>query len=439
MEATLNLNNYTDKEILDLFGISEQDCKNKNKIKDQYNTIVENIKTQNEFTPDFKRDLIEFLTKALDRMIEGLKQDYKLAESSFTPNLEKSETFNNEHQVIKKNNKKSLTSLINPIRTDRIGKLLNINTVFRDNYYNTRSSDFTFNLPAPINNVIGVSLETAEIENTYYAFNALNRTNEIVVEIYNVESANGQPLTAEDGANSLITQNKKKIITIKEGNYTGESLADYLNLSVFSHGELARIACKYDSSTRKFSFFKDNRDADDGGLPDTNTIWYRFNLDFRLAENPDRPIQLNMGWILGYRQQYYDWDTDFTDSSGVSYNKQEGYNPEATYDTLGSKYYILSVDDFNKNYSNTLTSPFQESMFNDQNAIAKIPNNPNLQQLDDIFYQSRREYFGPVNIKKMHIKLLDELGRVVNLNNNDYSFSIVIEQLYDAHANKIFN
>ena len=28
-----------------------------------------------------------------------------------------------------------------------------------------------------------------------------------------------------------------------------------------------------------------------------------------------------------------------------------------------------------------LTSPFQESMFNDQNSIAKIPNNPNLQQL----------------------------------------------------------
>ena len=139
MDATLNLNNYTDKEILDLFGISEQDCKNKNKIKDQYNTIVENIKTQSEFTPDFKRDLIEFLTKALDRMIEGLKQDYKISKDLI--DLEKSETFNNEHQVIKPNNKKSLTALINPIRTDRIGKLLNINTVFRDNY-NTRSSDF---------------------------------------------------------------------------------------------------------------------------------------------------------------------------------------------------------------------------------------------------------------------------------------------------------
>ena len=86
----------------------------------------------------------------------------------------------------------------------------------------------------PINNVIGVSLETAEIENTYYAFNGLNRTNEFVVEIYNVESANGQPLTAEDGANSLITQNKKKIITIKQGNYTGESLAELLWIYLFS-------------------------------------------------------------------------------------------------------------------------------------------------------------------------------------------------------------
>ena len=216
-------------------------------------------------------------------------------------------------------------------------------------------------------------------------------------------------------------------------------LEDYLNTYVFADLSLNRIACSYDDITRKFRFFRDYRSIAQGGQPQTTGVRHAFNLDFRLEDDPNRPIQLNMGWILGYRQQYYDWFTDYTDSSGVSFDKQEGFNPEAIYDTLGSKYYILSIDDFNKNYSNTLTSPFQESMFNDQNAIAKIPNSPNLQQLDDIFYQSRREYFGPVNIKKMRIRLLDELGRVVDLNNNDYSFSIVIEQLYDAHANKILN
>jgi len=437
MEATLNLNNYTDKEILDLFGISEQDCKNKNKIKDQYNTIVENIKTQNEFTPDFKRDLIEFLTKALDRMVEGLKQDYKLAESSFTPNLEKSVTFNNEHQVIKKNNKKSLTSLINPIRTDRIGKLLNINTVFRDNYYNTRSSDFTFNLPAPINNVIGVSLETAEIENTYYAFNALNRTNEIVVEIYNVESANGQPLTAEDGANSLITQSKKKIITIKEGNYTGESLADYLNLSVFSHGELARIACKYDSSTRKFSFFKDNRDADDGGLPDTNTIWYRFNLDFRLLDDLNRDIQKNMGWLLGFRKQQYNFVDNYVSKDEVTDKCTEGFCCEATCNTRGTPYIYVSVDMFNNNHSQSIISPFSESAFNDTSILAKLKNritNFNYES-GGLLYGFKRDYFGPVTVSRMRIRILDQYGDIVDLNNNDFSFTLKFDQMYNLNMN----
>ena len=214
-------------------------------------------------------------------------------------------------------------------------------------------------------------------------------------------------------------------------------LEDYLNTYAFSDSSLNRIACKYDEITRKFRFFRDYRTNANGGLPYDASFNYCFNLDWRLNHDPSRPIQLNMGWILGYRQQYYSWGQDYTDSSGVSWEKQEGYNPEATYDNLGSRYFILCIDDFNKNYSNTLTSPFQESVYTDQNAIAKVPNNPNLINFDDIFYQSRRSYFGPVNIKRLHIKLMDEMGRIVDLNNNDFSFSIQIEQLYDSHANNI--
>ena len=61
-----------------------------------------------------------------------------------------------------------------------------------------------------------------------------------------------------------------------------------------------------------------------------------------------------MGWILGYRQQYYNWENDYVDNSSVSYISQEGYNPEAVYDNLGCRYFILCINDFNKNYSNTL-------------------------------------------------------------------------------------
>ena len=43
-----------------------------------------------------------------------------------------------------------------------------------------------------------------------------------------------------------------------------------------------------------------------------------------------------------------------------------------------------------------------------------------------------RLYFGPVNIRKMSIQLLTDRGTVVDLNNSNWSFSFVCEQLYRA-------
>jgi hypothetical protein len=43
-----------------------------------------------------------------------------------------------------------------------------------------------------------------------------------------------------------------------------------------------------------------------------------------------------------------------------------------------------------------------------------------------------RVYFGPVNISRMSIKLLTDRGDVVDLNNSNWSFSLVCEQLYKS-------
>jgi hypothetical protein len=42
----------------------------------------------------------------------------------------------------------------------------------------------------------------------------------------------------------------------------------------------------------------------------------------------------------------------------------------------------------------------------------------------------QRLYFGPVNIHRMTIKLLTDRGNLVDLNNTDWSFSFICEQLY---------
>jgi hypothetical protein len=45
-----------------------------------------------------------------------------------------------------------------------------------------------------------------------------------------------------------------------------------------------------------------------------------------------------------------------------------------------------------------------------------------------------RLYFGPVNIHRMRIKLVDDKGNTVDLNNADWSFSFVCEQLYQQSS-----
>ena len=436
--ATFNLNNYTDVEVLDLFGISKKDCQDKDKIYDQYNTIVNNIKTQNEFTPDFKTDLTQFLSKALKRMIANVEnKDYKMSQSNFTPDLVKSETFNNDHHIIKPNNKKSLTSLINPIRTDRIGKLLNINTVFRDNYYKTNSSDFSFSLPAPINNVISVSLETAEIDNTYYAFNEKNKSNEFTIETYDIQSTDGRKITSANNDNAEIVNKQKKVIKIKEGNYSGPEIADYLNKSLFSDNELARVVCNYNSNTKKFSFYRDRRDHDEGGLPDIETTIYCFNIDFRIQYDSRREIQKNMGWLLGFRKQTYYFEEDYVSSGNINTTVSEGYQSEATCKCKGTPYMYVSIDCYNNNHTQSIISPFSESAFNDTNILAKLKNRGNNFNYESggLLYGFKRDYFGPVTVSKMKIRLLDQYGDVIDLHNNDYSFTLKFDQMYNLNIN----
>ena len=43
---------------------------------------------------------------------------------------------------------------------------------------------------------------------------------------------------------------------------------------------------------------------------------------------------------------------------------------------------------------------------------------------------NKRIYFGPVDIDRLRVKLLDDKGNLVNLHGNDWSFTMIIEQLY---------
>ena len=58
----------------------------------------------------------------------------------------------------------------------------------------------------------------------------------------------------------------------------------------------------------------------------------------------------------------------------------------------------------------------------------------NLHQRDSGFTHNSnrtREYFGPVDIQRLTIELKDEFGRIIDLNNMDWSFTLAFEKKFN--------
>ena len=79
-----------------------------------------------------------------------------------------------------------------------------------------------------------------------------------------------------------------------------------------------------------------------------------------------------------------------------------------------------------------------------KNIIAKIPYGCNLSPLtvstnsfptmfinDESIISSDRQYFGPIHLQKIAIRLLNRYGNVVDLNLLDFSFTLEMNVLYE--------
>jgi hypothetical protein len=131
-------------------------------------------------------------------------------------------------------------------------------------------------------------------------------------------------------------------------------------------------------------------------------------------------LPLKLGWLLGFREGYYTGATKYV-SEGVT-------------DLLGPKYMYLVVDDFNNNVSDGFYGAFTSSILN-KNILARITLQGSvfsiLGQNNFNLITSPRQYFGPVDIQKMQIQLLDEYGRILDFNNMDFSFCLTFQTVYD--------
>lgn len=413
MNFDLNVNNYKKNELIEMFDLPPNYNSEIVDIKEA--KLRESILNNKEIKNEVRMKTIYFLTEAKKILLGDVYQKVEVAKekvqdyfnSIYDLKPVKIDDADNEHMLQIRENRPYLSSfpseffpgVINPLKR-RINKQnLNIDTRFRENYYGSPSSNFNVTLPLMINNVLTMQLAAIELPTTFY----------------NISKQYGNNFF------TLVVNSVAQVVNIPDGNYTYNGIVNLLNTTMTNIG-----------GDFQYIVFGININNNNGsgqmfvGISSTTPLGTIANLslNFQADRNgiDDRstPLPLKLGWTFGFRNGVYE----------NSFN----YVSEGVVDLLGPRYLYLVVDDFNNNVNNNFYSAFNSSILN-KNILARISLQGNT---FNIFTENNlnivttpRQYFGPVKIQNLNIQLLDEYGRVIDLNNMDYSFSLTFQTAYD--------
>lgn len=386
----------------------------------------------------FQYDVPDYMDRELDRL------KIKLLTNNDTINNDPSKFVIN-HKIgskeVDRSVEKKKFKRVNPIKRELYNTVLTINTKYRNNYYGSKSTDFLVDLSNPVKNVTGLKISNAELQNTYYTVSNYLKTNVFYIHLTRLTGAPSVPVTG------------MYKIEIPDGNYTSLDAVSAINGGGFGlkkaklYSNLTTVVdlstiiiASYDTMTKKIIF----------SLQTAAVLNYKFDLDFVLHGEVERDIAKNLGWLLGYHKPYYSFDDTKTidgikyeasyekttkiDTVGVGVSiTKVGFQPEAPADFTGTKFFLIEVNDFNNNSMQSFYYPGTFNSLKMKDLLGKIPNNAGATILFEDSYgpiNPTRYYLGPVNIQKLHIRLLDENGVVVDLNNVDFALTFELEVLH---------
>jgi hypothetical protein len=217
------------------------------------------------------------------------------------------------------------------------------------------------------------------------------------------------------------------ILQIEEGNYTASDLILALNnlaIGKDDHDPFKYLVFSADlnangSGTGKTTIQINTTEATKKGIIVTNLAIDNLK---NISGNGDSTTQYNskLGWNLGFTQPKY--------SGQIKYTSESIINPSI------SRYLYLAIDDFNNNVNNHFITAFNKSILS-PNILARIAIKGDfckwIMENDYSVVSEPRRYFGPVDIQRLRIQLLDDQGRLMDMNNANYSFCLNFKILYD--------
>lgn len=479
-EADYNVDNYEINELVDVIGLEYPVTKDD--IEDaslflikQYNQSRQPLMVA--FVKDVREKLEEYINE--NNIEEIVREEHGIMTSFAKKQTETNMTFvedredhnvtiiNEDHQTMQQNRVNfPLTpkqGFMNNLLRNTDTKIINIDSHYRDTLlldasgYNPKSSstDFMVNFNEPLTNVLSMKLFSYEIPVYWYVFSEKYGTNRFMID------------TAQ--------------LQIPDGNYTINDLLIAITAELATSG----VYIRYNTTTNKITF------DSSGGSPFSLSFYNDTLLNahhasycgvkYNTTERSGPKIDYNLGWLLGFRKTTY---------TGLS-----SYTGESLTDLAGIKYVYITLDDFNHHHNSkqvtnlyqdkeTIKMPSYYKQFVDVNcdpatdvrdpttgnkltqaqqfAITQIIQDNGTSDLDrhtgnvdsDIIARiqvpysntnsfrylinqesslanNMRQYYGPVTIKRMRVRLVDDKGNDIDLNNMDWSFSVVIEQLYE--------
>jgi hypothetical protein len=418
MNFDLNIQNYKLNELIDMFDLPSSNY-DRNIIEIKETNLRNYIIKNNEINVETKKKTLDFIGEAKNAIVNSInnikqhqldltKKIYNLNDGT----LEKTKlVINDDHMIQHKENTPFANSFpsefypgtINPLKKKSIRQYLNIDTRFRENYYGSPSTNYLLSLPLQFNDVLSLQLNAIEIPTNFYVISKLTGNNFF----------------------TIIVNDESRVVTIPDGNYNISGLLTLINETIYNFdNQFKGIIFKENISNGNGSgqiVVGINASYITGGtLPPITSISIDFQANILGNQDRNTPLPLKFGWLLGFRNGYYE-------NSLV-------YISEGIPDLTGPKYIYLVVDDFNNNVNNGFYSAFNSSILNN-NILARISLQANtfssLIQNNLNIVTTPRQYFGPVNINNLNIQLLDEYGRILDLNNSDYSFCLTLQTSYD--------
>jgi len=474
---------------------------------------------------------------------ENLKQSDENQTDKITNRQQKIQVFGNQHVPMKREQIATTDTYNLPVKQDSlnpnlkntINRFINLDSQFRQytSGPESQTTNYTCDLSDTIKNAVKLSLYSYQIPFSWYA----------------IDVAYGNTcLWISDASSGIVVP-----VSVPSGNYSQENFITQLNQSFYEAGFTfpeRTDTTLYPSPPYPSSPLPENTpvyynpnsgivtlfliDGSYNGVQgsfdittQTQIIFFDFTgmlqCNINCQSKSSHYFNNTLGWLMGYRLPYLNVDTN-------------GNSAPAILDLTGTKYLILTIDDYNQNhvnnslvsisqFSNTLKIPayyspdlpntcinpvqqgnnltelvndlisqsdnqtpneqaglliagkYQQDYTNTEivlptaprtltnaqlytinsinnnnnnltNYLAKAPTSSDilaiipvktsvgvptgtlLVEFSGSLQDSERTYFGPVNIERMAVKLLDDKGNILNLNGNDWCVSLIAECLY---------